>query len=79
MVNVVKCPACAAPVPWTESSRWRPFCSERCKTIDLGAWAANRHVIPGHPLDPEMDAAQTTLHASADAAARAPRDPSGEA
>jgi endogenous inhibitor of DNA gyrase (YacG/DUF329 family) len=56
MVTVVKCPACAAPVRWSETSRWRPFCSERCKTVDLGAWAANRHVIPGDPLDLPVDA-----------------------
>jgi endogenous inhibitor of DNA gyrase (YacG/DUF329 family) len=79
VVTVVKCPACAAPVPWTESSRWRPFCSERCKTIDLGAWAANRHVIPGDPLEPPMDAAPTPSQAAAVAAARASRDPSGDA
>ncbi|MFN7779710.1 MAG: DNA gyrase inhibitor YacG [Betaproteobacteria bacterium] len=51
MVTVVKCPACAAPVPWTESSRWRPFCSERCRLIDLGDWAAERHRIAGEPAD----------------------------
>ncbi len=47
----VKCPLCSALVPWTEASPWRPFCSERCKTIDLGDWAADRHVIPGQPTD----------------------------
>ncbi|MFN9807198.1 MAG: DNA gyrase inhibitor YacG [Betaproteobacteria bacterium] len=53
MVTVVKCPACAAPVPWTESSRWRPFCSERCKLVDLGQWASDGYVIPGDAPDPE--------------------------
>lgn len=51
MPAIVKCPTCATPVPWTEASRWRPFCSERCKTIDLGDWAADRHVIPGQAAD----------------------------
>jgi uncharacterized protein len=51
MATVVKCPACNKPVAWIETSRWRPFCSERCKTIDLGDWAANRHVIAGSPAD----------------------------
>ncbi len=43
----VNCPVCSTKVPWNEHSRWRPFCSERCKLIDLGDWAAERHVIPG--------------------------------
>ena len=43
--RVVKCPQCNAPVPWTAESKWRPFCSERCKLIDLGAWASERYRI----------------------------------
>ena len=45
--RIVKCPQCGAPVRWEAASRWRPFCSERCKLIDLGAWAAERYRIPG--------------------------------
>jgi endogenous inhibitor of DNA gyrase (YacG/DUF329 family) len=44
-VRTVKCPQCKADVPWTPASKWRPFCSERCKTIDLGAWASERYRI----------------------------------
>jgi len=51
MATVVKCPVCGKPVAWAEASRWRPFCSERCKMIDLGDWAANRHVIAGAPAN----------------------------
>ncbi|MGE5337214.1 MAG: DNA gyrase inhibitor YacG [Gemmatimonadota bacterium] len=47
MPKIVACPACGAAVPWNASSTFRPFCSERCKTIDLGDWAAERHVIVG--------------------------------
>lgn len=47
MTRVVPCPRCGAPVPWTAESRWRPFCSERCKLIDLAAWAAERYRVPG--------------------------------
>ena len=43
----VACPVCGKSVPWTEDSRWRPFCSQRCKTIDLGDWAAEQHRIAG--------------------------------
>jgi endogenous inhibitor of DNA gyrase (YacG/DUF329 family) len=43
---VVSCPRCGAPVPWTRDSRYRPFCSERCKVIDLGAWAQEQYRVP---------------------------------
>ncbi|MFA5530318.1 MAG: DNA gyrase inhibitor YacG [Thiohalomonadaceae bacterium] len=49
----VKCPTCGKPVVWAPEQRWRPFCSERCKLIDLGEWAAERHVIPGPPVEPD--------------------------
>lgn len=49
-MRIVPCPTCNRPVEWSEASRWRPFCSERCKLIDLGAWASERHAIPGEPL-----------------------------
>lgn len=42
----VRCPQCGAKVPWTAASRFKPFCSERCKLIDLGEWAAERYRIP---------------------------------
>ena len=48
---VVKCPTCNQPVPWTEASIYRPFCSERCRTIDLGAWASDRYVVAGPSSD----------------------------
>jgi uncharacterized protein len=53
----VKCPQCGAPVEWKESP-FRPFCTERCQKIDLGAWIEQRYVIPGEstgesPQDPD--------------------------
>ncbi len=45
----VDCPTCGAPVEWSEKSPNRPFCSDRCKLIDLGAWAAEEHKIPAAP------------------------------
>jgi endogenous inhibitor of DNA gyrase (YacG/DUF329 family) len=41
----VKCPVCQRPVEWTTDYPFRPFCSERCKLIDLGAWAAEENRI----------------------------------
>jgi len=46
MPRVVACPRCGATVEWTPSARWRPFCSERCKMIDLGAWASEAYRVP---------------------------------
>ncbi len=46
---VVDCPACGRKTPFSASNRWRPFCSQRCKSLDLGAWAAERYRIAGKP------------------------------
>ena len=43
----VTCPACGSPVAWEPASRWRPFCSRRCRLIDLGDWLTERHRIAG--------------------------------
>ena len=44
--RMVSCPTCGNPVCWTPASAWRPFCSKRCKMIDLGAWATERYRVP---------------------------------
>jgi hypothetical protein len=51
MPKTVKCPTCGTAVVWRENSKFRPFCSERCKLIDLGAWASERYSISGPPAD----------------------------
>jgi endogenous inhibitor of DNA gyrase (YacG/DUF329 family) len=51
--TTVQCPTCDRVVQWNASSPWRPFCSERCKLIDLGAWASEQHAIPGNELEAE--------------------------
>jgi len=43
---VVSCPTCSKKVEWSEANKYRPFCSERCKMIDLGAWATERYRVP---------------------------------
>ena len=45
--RIVACPTCQAALKWSADNPHRPFCSERCKLIDLGAWADETHVIPG--------------------------------
>lgn len=49
--TVVKCPTCGKEVAWDKESPWRPFCSERCRLIDLGAWADGSHAIPGETTE----------------------------
>lgn len=49
----VSCPTCGKEVEWSEKAPWRPFCSERCRLIDLGKWAGEEHRIPGAQPPPE--------------------------
>jgi endogenous inhibitor of DNA gyrase (YacG/DUF329 family) len=51
-ITTVSCPTCGRAVAWRASSRWRPFCSERCRLIDLGEWLDERHRIAGEPAAP---------------------------
>lgn len=44
--RVVACPHCGKGVEWTAANRYRPFCSERCKLIDFGAWATEKYRVP---------------------------------
>ena len=46
----VKCPRCRKEVPW-EGNPHRPFCSDRCRLIDLGAWTQERYRIAGEELE----------------------------
>ncbi|OZA10556.1 MAG: DNA gyrase inhibitor YacG [Hydrogenophilales bacterium 17-62-8] len=52
---VVHCPTCDASVNWTAENRWKPFCSERCKLIDLGQWAAEKYRVPAEEQEPESE------------------------
>lgn len=47
--KIVKCPTCGKPVPWIPAQTFKPFCSNRCKLIDLGEWVMEEKVIPGEP------------------------------
>lgn len=48
----IDCPICGKKGTWTNDNRFRPFCSERCKLIDLGEWADEKRRVPGEPADP---------------------------
>ena len=53
--KTVACPTCGKPVAWTPESKFRPFCSERCRLIDLGEWFKEERRIPGQELPPTLD------------------------
>ncbi len=46
-VPYVPCPTCGRLVAWRPEEQWRPFCSERCKLIDLGEWFSEERRIAG--------------------------------
>jgi endogenous inhibitor of DNA gyrase (YacG/DUF329 family) len=52
------CPTCRKPTP--TGSRWRPFCTERCKMVDLGGWFLGKYRIAAVDDDDE-DAAKAPL------------------
>lgn len=54
----VKCPTCHREIDWSQSP-FRPFCSERCRLIDLGAWLTEKHAIPGEPAQDQPGEAQS--------------------
>ena len=45
------CPQCQKSLNWNPVNAHRPFCSERCQKIDLGAWASGEYNIPGDELE----------------------------
>ncbi len=47
----VRCPQCGLVSKYSTANAFRPFCSERCKMIDLGAWATDQYAVPGKPLE----------------------------
>ena len=49
-VRKVPCPTCGEPAVFEPFNPYRPFCSERCRLIDLGSWASESYRIPGKPL-----------------------------
>lgn len=50
MPTKLNCPTCEKKIEYTEQYPYRPFCSERCKLIDLGEWADEQHKIKGSSI-----------------------------
>ena len=59
---IVKCPNCKKPVVWEETPT-RPFCSPRCKLIDLGRWLDEDYSIAADEADDfSEDDRNSTVH-----------------
>ncbi|MEW8403022.1 MAG: DNA gyrase inhibitor YacG [Candidatus Thiodiazotropha sp.] len=52
--RTLPCPTCGKPVTWSADAVWRPFCSERCRLIDLGDWLDENHRI-SEPRDGDSE------------------------
>ena len=50
----VRCPVCGKTVAWADNPD-RPFCSERCRLIDLARWADGTYAMPGPPAGTPAD------------------------
>jgi endogenous inhibitor of DNA gyrase (YacG/DUF329 family) len=50
--NQITCPTCGKKDTWQPENPFRPFCSDRCKLIDLGEWADGKRGVPGEPANP---------------------------
>ena len=59
-IRNVLCPTCQQNSYYHQGNPNRPFCSERCRLIDLGEWADEGHRIPGQPVPPDFDTSMDT-------------------
>jgi endogenous inhibitor of DNA gyrase (YacG/DUF329 family) len=55
MPATTHCPTCRRDVVWGPESPHRPFCSDRCRLIDLGAWFSGAHAIPDDGSSEEFE------------------------
>jgi uncharacterized protein len=60
--RIAACPRCGASTRLDAQNRWRPFCSERCKLIDLGNWMTGRYAVPVEESAPRNDEEPTNTH-----------------
>jgi uncharacterized protein len=59
----VPCPNCRKPALYGPANPWRPFCTERCRSADLGAWASERFRLPAEaPPDDDTETQRRESH-----------------
>ena len=59
MLGRVKCPRCRVEVAW-KGNPFRPFCSDRCRTLDLGAWVSEHYRIPAENVGASSEGEDAT-------------------
>lgn len=61
--RLVPCPTCRGPSVYGPHNAFRPFCCERCRNVDLGAWATEKfRVADAQPAQGEGGGAVSDLH-----------------
>ena len=58
--RTVRCPTCGGPSIYAAENAFRPFCSERCKNLDFGAWASEAYRVQVKPEPPDDNAASSS-------------------
>ena len=66
----MKCPTCHQPTTYPDNP-FRPFCSERCKLIDFGAWVNEEYAVPSDEPAPSLEEADKNSEPSVDGRAGA--------
>jgi endogenous inhibitor of DNA gyrase (YacG/DUF329 family) len=61
-----RCPTCGRAIAWSDAFPDRPFCSERCKMVDLGAWLSETHRIAGEEVPSDADSGEDSRPLQAD-------------
>lgn len=51
VARIVRCPTCGKSSEYSPRNPDRPFCSARCRTTDLGAWAEGKYAVPAEPSE----------------------------
>lgn len=59
--RLVNCPRCRKEIAYLTDNPWRPFCSQRCAEIDLGAWANENYRIESEEEDPQEEERHTPM------------------
>lgn len=60
--RIVTCPGCGGPSVYSVANVYRPFCSDRCKNADLGAWANQEFALAAKPSAEDLFEAPDPLH-----------------
>ena len=66
----VPCPSCRQPALYGAANPWRPWCSEHCRSVDLGAWASERFCVPAQASSDQADEMASDSYQAPDEALR---------